>query len=141
MGGDVLTLTLNGCVVHFMSRMLYPWEKSLWYPLHRRLRGHHSCSVRVGEEKNLSLPGTTTIPCYPVSSIYTLRYCTYKNFLGIKGCKSSNNPTKSPTACNPHSCQECGSPNPSRLRVLSSCVLLFSYISCFSTTYVHSFSP
>jgi hypothetical protein len=42
----------------FMLRPLYPQEKSLWSPLHRRLGGPQSRSARGGEEKNSQpLPG------------------------------------------------------------------------------------
>jgi hypothetical protein len=45
-------------VVSFTPRPLYPWGKSSWYPLDRRLGGPKSRSGRIGEEKNYQpLPG------------------------------------------------------------------------------------
>jgi len=42
-------------VVSFTPRLLYPQEKSTWYPLDRRLGGSQSRPEHGGEEKN-SLP-------------------------------------------------------------------------------------
>jgi len=38
-------------VVSFTPQPLYPWGKSPWYPLDRRLGGPYSQSGRGGEEK------------------------------------------------------------------------------------------
>jgi hypothetical protein len=42
-------------VLSFMSQLLYPWGKSSWYPLDRRLGVPHSCFGCSGKEKK-SLP-------------------------------------------------------------------------------------
>jgi hypothetical protein len=51
-------------VVSFTPRPLYPQEKSLWYPLDRRLGGPQSRSGRRGGEKN-SQPPPGIEPYYP----------------------------------------------------------------------------
>jgi hypothetical protein len=38
-------------VIIFMLQLLYPWTKSPWYPLDRRLGGPHSWPGYGGEEK------------------------------------------------------------------------------------------
>jgi len=43
-------------VVGFPFRPLYPWDKSLWYPLYRRLGGPQSQSEHGKEGKALSVP-------------------------------------------------------------------------------------
>jgi hypothetical protein len=45
-------------MVSFTTRPLYPWGKSLRYPLDRRLGGPQSRSGRHGEVKILVYPGT-----------------------------------------------------------------------------------
>jgi len=42
-------------VVSFMSQPLYPWGKSHWYPLDRRMAGPQSWSEHSGEERNIPL--------------------------------------------------------------------------------------
>jgi hypothetical protein len=61
-------------VVSFTPLQLYPWRRSLWYPLDRRQGGPQSWSGHCGEEKNLALPGTEPWPsscpnCDPVTVI------------------------------------------------------------------------
>jgi len=40
------------CVIRFMPWLPYPWGKSCWYPLGRKLGGPHSWCGCGGEEKN-----------------------------------------------------------------------------------------
>jgi hypothetical protein len=59
-------------VVNFTPRPLYPWGRSPWYPLDRRLGGPQSLSERGGEEKNSqSLPGLEHPIIQPVAQHYT----------------------------------------------------------------------
>jgi hypothetical protein len=60
-------------VVRFMPRLLYPHEKSPWYPLDRRLGGPQSRSGHGAEEKNFQpLPGLEP----PIIQLLAQRYTT-----------------------------------------------------------------
>jgi hypothetical protein len=55
-------------VVSFTPLPLYPWGKSSWYPLDRRLGGPQSRSGRPGEVKILDHTGTRTLTPWSCSS-------------------------------------------------------------------------
>jgi len=60
-GGDIMQRILalgtrRGWEVSFMPQPLYPWGKSLQYPLDRRLGGPQSWSGQSGEEKHSQSP-------------------------------------------------------------------------------------
>jgi hypothetical protein len=64
-------------VVIFTPLPLYPWGKSPWYPLDRRLGGPQSRSGRHGEEKILGPPRTRNLTPrlpspYPVAILTAL---------------------------------------------------------------------
>jgi hypothetical protein len=63
--------------MNFMPRPLYPWGKSLRYPLDRRLGGPQSRSGRRGEEKILDptrIPTPTFGRPARIQLLYRLRY-------------------------------------------------------------------
>jgi hypothetical protein len=59
-------------MVSFISQLIYPQRKSLWYPLDRRLGGLQARSGRGGEEINSQLlPGLELPIIQPVAQRYT----------------------------------------------------------------------
>jgi hypothetical protein len=56
-------------VVCFTTRPFYPWGKSHFYPLDRRLVGPQSRSGNCGEEKNLTFAGNRAPAVQPLAQI------------------------------------------------------------------------
>jgi hypothetical protein len=71
-------------MVSFMPQLLYPWSKSLQYPLDRRLDGPQSQSGCGGKEENipsLSLPGIEPQSSSPHSSSVLPKEPIFKDLL------------------------------------------------------------
>jgi len=85
-------------VVNFTSQPFYPWGKSPWYPLDRRLGRHHSLSGRGGKEKKIPSPAGNRIPVVqPGSGAHPASHAmgTRGSFLGGKAAGACSWPLTS----------------------------------------------
>jgi hypothetical protein len=71
-------------MISFTPRLLYPQEKSLWFPLDRRLGGSLSRSGRGGEDMNSQpLPGLEPAVFQPLAQRYTAELSRLLSCVGL----------------------------------------------------------